>query len=386
MAHPQGELYGADRMFLEAVKGMVTAGDDVVVTLPQRGPLSDELAQLGVSFLPCPTPVVRKSAMTPRGFLSLVLLALTSAPRMWGVLRRIDPDVVYVSTVTAPLWTVMARAARRRVIVHVHEAQVDVPTVARVVLMAPLLAAHRIIVNSRATASVTAHHYRRLERKMSCIYNGVAPPSHTRPPGEPAHDPLRLVVVGRLSAIKGTDVAIDATAELVRRGRQVSLLLVGAVFEGYEWFEAKLRQTVEEQNLQKVVEFEGFRNDGWTAFTTCDIALVPSRNESFGNTSVEAQLCGAPVVVTDRQGLPETVDGGRRGAVVPGEDPVALADAVEQMVNDWEATQARAAMAREECLDLFSEARFRTEVRRVVHGQARSHPELTRPSRGTEVE
>ena len=232
MAHPQSELYGADRMFLEAVKGMATAGDDVVVTLPQRGPLSDELAELGVSFQPCPTPVVRKSAMTPRGFLSLVLLALTSAPRMWGVLRRVDPDVVYVSTVTAPLWTVMARAARRRVIVHVHEAQVDVPTMARVVLMAPLFAAHRIIVNSRATASVTAHHYRRLERKMSCIYNGVGPPSHTRPPGEPTHDPLRLVVVGRLSAIKGTDVAIDATAELVRRGRQVSLLLVATGSRG----------------------------------------------------------------------------------------------------------------------------------------------------------
>jgi glycosyltransferase involved in cell wall biosynthesis len=386
MAHPQSELYGADRMFLEAVRGMVGAGDEVVVTLPEDGPLSHALADLGVSFEPCPTPVVRKSAMSPRGFLALVLLALTSAPRMWTLLRRTDPDVVYVSTVTAPLWTVMSRAARRRVVVHVHEAQVDVPTAARVVLMAPLFAAHRIIVNSRATALVSAHHYRRLERKMTCIYNGVAVPSRTRPSGEPMHDPLRLVVVGRLSVIKGTDVAVDAVAELVRRGRQVSLLLVGSVFEGYEWFEAQLRRTVDEQDLLKVVQFDGFRPDGWKAFTTCDIALVPSRNESFGNTSIEAQLCGAPVVVTDRQGLPETVDGGRRGEIVPGEDAVALADAVERMADNWDATLARAAMAREECLGLFSEVRYREEVRRVVHDWARSQPEPTRPSRGTGAE
>jgi glycosyltransferase involved in cell wall biosynthesis len=368
MVHPQSEMYGADRMFLEAVKAMVAGGDDVVVTLPQHGPLTDELVGEAVTVQLCQTPVVRKSAMTPSGFLSLTLLALTSAPRMWRLLRRLKPDVVYVSTVTAPLWIIMSRVARHRVVVHVHEAQVAVPFVVRMVLMAPLLAAHRIIVNSGATASVTAHHYRRLEPKIVRIYNGVPVPARTRPPGEPAHYPLRLVVVGRLSSVKGTDVAIEATAELARRGREVSLLLVGAVFEGYEWFEAQLRRTVAEHGLAEVVRFGGFRADGWTAFTTCDIALVPSRNEPFGNTSVEAQLCGAPVVVTDRQGLPETVDGGRRGEVVPAEDPVALADAVEGMVENWDATLSRATAAQRECVDLFSVERYQEQVRRVLHG------------------
>ena len=93
---------------------------------------------------------------------------------------------------------------------------------------------------------------------------------------------------------------------------------------------------------------------------------MPSRNDSFGNTSVEAQLCGAPVIVTDRQGLPETVDGGRRGTVVPGEDPAAIADAVEDMLDHWDQTLARATMARSECLRLFSVDRFGTELRDAV--------------------
>lgn len=366
MAHPQSELYGADRMFLEAAGALVKGGAHVSVTLPERGELGAALEAMGVDLHLVPTPVVRKAAMTPSGFLALAGLAVTSAPRMWKLLGTVQPDVVYVSTVTAPLWTVMARLTGRHVVVHVHEAQVAAPALVRMVLMAPLLAAHRIIINSSATGAVTAQHFRSLRRKMVRIYNGISVPEDVRPAGLPARRPARLVTVGRLSAIKGTDVAVAAVAELSRRGREVELHLVGAVYEGYEWFEEHLRAEVARHQLGASVIFEGFRPDGWRAFPDCDIALVPSRNDSFGNTSVEAQLCGAPVIVTDRQGLPETVDGGRRGAVVPGEDPAAIADAVEDMLDHWDQTLERATMARSECLRLFSVDRFGTELRDAV--------------------
>lgn len=366
MAHPQTELYGADRMFLEAVGALLATDAEVTVTLPGWGSLAEELTRVGATIELIPTPVVRKAAMTPSGFLSLFGLALTSAPRAWKMLRLLKPDVVYVSTVTAPLWVVLARLAGSRVVVHVHEAQPSAPSVVRWLLMAPLTAAHSIIVNSVATGSVTTQHFRRLASRTVLIYNGLPVPQLQRPAGQPAHRPLRLVAVGRLSVIKGTDLAVEAAIELAGRGREVNLLLVGSVFAGYEWFENQLRSRVTELELEHVIEFAGFKKDGWTAFATCDIALVASRNEPFGNTAVEAQLCGAPIIVTDRQGLPETVDHGRRGTIVQGEDAIALADAVEHLADNWDVTMRMSELARTECIELFSLDRYRREIQDVV--------------------
>lgn len=368
MAHPQTELYGADRMFLEAVAALSATDAEVTVTLPGWGSLGEELARLGASIQLIRTPVVRKAAMTPSGFLSLLCIALVSAPRSWKILRQLRPHVVYVSTVTAPLWVVLSRLAGSRVVVHVHEAQPSAPSVVRWMLMAPLTAAHCIIVNSVATGAVSTQHFGRLAARSVLIYNGLPVPPRQRPTGIPAHRPLRLVAVGRLSPIKGTDLAVEATIELTKRGRQVNLLLVGSVFAGYEWFEDRLRRRVNELGLTHVIEFAGFRKDGWTAFATCDIALVASRNEPFGNTAVEAQLCGAPVIVTDRQGLPETVDHGRRGEIVQGEDAIALANAVEHLADNWDETMAKSALARTECIELFSVERYRREIEHVVIG------------------
>jgi glycosyltransferase involved in cell wall biosynthesis len=141
---------------------------------------------------------------------------------------------------------------------------------------------------------------------------------------------------------------------------------VGDVFEGYEWFEAELRAAVSEFGLENIVRFEGLRANGAAAFADADIALVPSRTEPFGNTAVEAQLCGTPVIVSDRDGLPETVGGGRRGEVIVAEDPIALADAVERLVADWDTALARADTARRECANLFSTIRYHEEVVRVL--------------------
>ena len=66
---------------------------------------------------------------------------------------------------------------------------------------------------------------------------------------------------------------------------------------------------------------------------TLSIFAVPSREESFGVAAVEASSVGLPVVVTNVGGLPEVVDHERTGLVVPSEDPVAMAGALERLVH-----------------------------------------------------
>jgi glycosyltransferase involved in cell wall biosynthesis len=373
LAHASAELYGSDRVFLESVRAAVSTGRPVVVTLPQDGPLVAEVGKAGAEVTFCPTPILRKAALRPAGLLRLVLDAVRALGPMARLLRRTRPEVVYVNTVTVPLWFPLARLAGCRVLAHVHEAEDAVPRPIRFALAAPLLAAHTVVVNSRATGAVLGSALPRLRGRTDLVYNGVAGPAKVRGQRQAA-EPLRILLVGRVSPRKGTDVAVDALALLRREGVKAELEIVGSVFPGYEWFEADVRAAIEAGGLRDSVRFAGFREDVWGAYERADIALVPSRVEPFGNTAVEAQLAGVPVIVSDAQGLPETVDGGRRGTIVPAGDATALAQAIRDLAGDWPATSLRAELALDEAAAAFSVERYRREIAALLSTTERQVP------------
>lgn len=367
MAHPLVELYGSDRMYLESVRAMVDSGWRVVATVPGEGPITPSLRASGAEVVICPTTVLRKSALRPAGFVRLIRSVAGSIRPMLRLLREVRPDVVYVNTVVAPLWMVCARLTRRRVVVHVHEAEDAIPRALQLALALPLLLAHVVVVNSEATAKSIAQVLPRLRSRIRLVYNGVLGPPDPPPDSQrELHTPVRLLVVGRLAPRKGTDTAVWATAILHRTGYDVEIRLVGSIFAGYEWFEESLHTRARDAGIADRVGFAGFQDDVWAAYDEADIALVPSRYEPFGNTSVEAQLAGIPVVVTDAQGLPETVDHGRLGSIVPADDARALANAVEEILADWPAALARAAQAREAAETQFGVKRFREQIAELI--------------------
>jgi hypothetical protein len=150
----------------------------------------------------------------------------------------------------------------------------------------------------------------------------------------PGTGPRRIVLVGRLSERKGTDVAVEAVALLRGQGRDVTLELCGAVFPGYEWFEERLRERAAAPDLDGAVTFSGYTDPTWPALGRAEVVLVPSRAEPFGNTAVEAQLAARPVVASAVQGLQEIVTPGETGLLVPPGDPRALGEALVALAED----------------------------------------------------
>lgn len=366
MAHPSAELYGSDRVLLESVAAALSAGWRVVVTLPQDGPLVEQLRSRGARVTLCPTPVLRKAALRPAGFGRLLAETARALAPMLRLLASTRPDVVYVNTVIVPLWPVLARLTGRRVLAHVHEAEEAVPTPIQFVLAAPLLAANCVVVNSKATARVVMRTIPLLRKRIQLVYNGVPGPREHRDNGTRPHDPIRVILVGRVSPRKGIDIAIDALARLRAAGHRATLDVIGSIFTGYEWYERELRALIRRHEMEDSVRLLGFSADVWAAYRRADIAVVPSRVEPFGNTSVEAQLAGVPVVVTAVQGLPETVDNGQTGHLVTPDDPAALADRLAALIDDWPAAVATAERARERALHRFAPARYADQITAII--------------------
>ncbi|PPF50012.1 glycosyl transferase family 1 [Clavibacter michiganensis] len=343
VAHPSAELYGSDRVLLESVAGLVSAGARTVVTLPSDGPLVDALIGVGAVVHHAPTPVLRKSMLRPRGFAALVGQSVRGLSAGIGLVRRVRPDAVYVNTVTIPLWVVVGRLTRRPVLCHVHEAEGSASRTVGTALALPLALATSVVANSRYSVDVLAKALPRVARRTAVVYNGVPGPADVVPARDTLDGGLRVLYVGRLSDRKGVDVAVEAIVELRDRGELATLDIVGAVFPGYEAYEEQLRTTIRVLGLDDLVTLHGFHADVTPFLAAADACVVPSRvDEPFGNTAVEALLAARPVVVSDTSGLREAAGGYESAQLVPPSDPAALADALQDIATDWDAFRARA--------------------------------------------
>lgn len=343
VAHPSADLYGSDRVLLESVEGLLHAGARVLVALPADGPLVPELERRGAAVIFSPTPVLRKSMLSAAGMLRLAAASVDGLLRSIGVVRGARPDVILANTITVPLWTLVGRLAGVPVVTHVHEAEATASRALRTALAVPLLLSTGIVTNSQFSADTLAAALPALRGRAAVLYNGVPGPAEPLPPRDRLDGGLRILYIGRLSHRKGVDVAIDALLRLLRDGVEARLDIVGAVFPGYEDYEAGLREQVADYGAEGQVAFHGFQNDVWPFLAASDVLVVPSRlDEPFGNTAVEAVLASRPVVVSNTSGLREAAAGyGSAQFVEPG-DAAELAAALERVSAGWQDYRARA--------------------------------------------
>ncbi|KLR61673.1 glycosyltransferase [Actinobacteria bacterium IMCC26207] len=343
VVHPGAELYGSDRVMLESVSALIQRGWSVTVALPNTGPLFDAVKQAGACVLTCPTPVVRKSVLQPKGFASFLGTLFRSLLPSLRVLRSTRADVVYVSTVTVPLWILLSRICRVPVVCHVHEAENSARTLQKRALNTPLLLCSSVVANSEFSLNLVCESFPKLASRSRVILNPISGPSSIKPAREMLTDPIRLLYLGRLSPRKGPQFILSAMAQLRDLGMMTQLHLVGSAFKGYEWFEEELRAQVNDLHLDSNVEFLGFQRDVWAEIALCDLVVVPSVDaEPFGNVAVEAVLGARAVVASESGGLIEAVRGFPSAQSVRPGNSTAIAAAIKKIAEDWNTYRAEA--------------------------------------------
>lgn len=361
LVHPGAEMFGSDRMLLESATGLVEAGARVVVALPSTGLLVAPLREAGAEVVILPMLVLRKVLLTPRGLPRLFRDTFRGLGAAWRLIGRLRPDAVYVSTIIIPQWPLVARLRGTRAVSHVHEAEASGNPLVNRLLYAPHLASARALVNSRFSLDTIRRALPALADRTRVVANGVASPEHPARPRPRLDGPLRVLYVGRLSPRKGPDLVIDAAAALQAAGRPVEVTLLGAVFEGYEWFERDLRARADETGV--AVTFAGFHPDIWPFLAEADVLVVPSRvDEPFGNTAVEGVLGLRPVIASDSSGLREAAGGYATAQLVAPDDADAIATALEEVRARWDHHVAAVDASRDEALRRHAPAVYRAGV------------------------
>jgi glycosyltransferase involved in cell wall biosynthesis len=178
-------------------------------------------------------------------------------------------------------------------------------------------------------------------------------------------DELVIGMVSRLDPLKGQDTLIRAVGILQKDFPRLILLMAGESSSRDRWYRLHLEQLAQKLCLWGKVMFIGNRNDIESVTNAMDIAALPSRDEGFGLTLVEAMASGKPVVATAVGGIPEVVEDGVTGLLVPPGDPQALAKALGTLLSnrDLRITMGQAARRRAENLfDIKAHVRAMEEL------------------------
>ncbi|MFN7177516.1 MAG: glycosyltransferase, partial [Thermaurantiacus sp.] len=149
--------------------------------------------------------------------------------------------------------------------------------------------------------------------------------------------PARLITVARLVEKKGLADALEAVALLRRSGRHD--LRYRVIGEGPE--RPRLEALARDLGIADIVDMPGAVPSSEVAseLAAADIFLGPSITDSTGamdatiGTIKEAALVGVPIVATRHGGIPELIEDGVTGLLVPERDPVALANAVARLLD-----------------------------------------------------
>ena len=157
--------------------------------------------------------------------------------------------------------------------------------------------------------------------------------------------------VGRLCPIKGQSYLMEAARTVVEKIPQTCFLMVG---------DGELRPELEAQTerlgIAGHVRFLGWRDDVADVLSVMDVFVLPSLNEGLGRAVVEAMAMGKAVVASAVGGVPEVLENGRFGVLVPPRDSEQIAAAVLDLLTDERKREALGKAAKKRAEDFGVEA------------------------------
>lgn len=385
------ELGGAELALLRTLDHAPEALLEVEVACPHEGSLTREIAKRGTKVhLGHPSGrllSVKRKSLGGKG--AAILLYpfdfLISVLRLYHLIRRQAYDIVLTNSAKADIYgSIAGRLAGKPVVWRLHDiVNPDAFSSLNLFLFGFFgrFFASRILAISDAVARAIISRGVP-EEKVLTIYNGVE--IHREIPHEKREkirnelglkaDTPVAALVGRLVDWKGPDVFIRACSLAAHKIPEARFLIVGEALYGEEEYVRFLKHLTEELKLTDRVIFAGFREDVLDVISAVDCLVHASTlPEPFGLVIVEAMSAGVPVVATNAGGVPEIVEDGSTGILVPPGDEKSLAEAMIKILLDPELRKEMGEKGRIRTALLFDMQKTSKEIFELLMNMAQKH-------------
>jgi len=179
-----------------------------------------------------------------------------------------------------------------------------------------------------------------------------------------------ILYLARIHKIKSPDLLAEAFAKLPQDAGHVTLVIVGPD-DGYL---ASLKRSTAELGIAGRVLFTGplYGEDKLRAYVDADVYVLPSSYETFPNTVLEALACGTSVVITDRCGIADVING--EAGLVVSHDKDELSSAISRMLGDDDLREAFGERGKRLVREKFNWERIAEQMERVYSSLLHSEP------------
>ena len=342
--HAGAEMYGADKVLLELIKGLDRKEFEAHVILPNDGVLVEALRQVGAQVSVLDYPILRRKYFNPKGIADYIRSYNFYAKQIALYAQEHSIDMVHNNTAAVLEGIYLKRKLKLPLIWHVHEIIVKPKAISDFINMLMGRYADKIVTVSQAVANHIKQSPFIKDSQVKVIYNGVdntvyypMDASSIREKFDIAQDALVIGMIGRVNAIKGQNDFIEAVEPLLENNEQAVAFLAGGVFPGEEWRLEELDKRIASSSVVSQIHRIDYYDKTSELYNMFDIFVLPSiKPDSLPTVVLEAMACSKPVVGYNNGGIAEMVVDEKSGHLVKPNSPQELSNAISLLLDSSE--------------------------------------------------
>ena len=373
--HTGADLYGADIVLLELLKGIDRSNFCPVVVLPEDGILAKKIKHEGVDVYIKKYPILRRKYFNVKGIFDYVSNYIRCSQEIVDLVKKKEIDLVYVNTVAVLEGVYISRKIKRPLIWHVHEI-IDSPKFVNLFICFLLgRFADAIVAVSHAVEKHLLESKMINSKKINVIYNGIDS-SVFNPNNEHEYikkelhipsDSFVVGMIGRINAIKGQDEFVEICKPLIKNNNNVWGIIVGNAYAGQEWRETELIERIEKEELNDKLLYIGYRKDIRNIHSLFDILVLPSvRPDSLPTVVLEAMASEKVVVGYKNGGISEMVVDGETGFLEEIYDHTSLSNDIDRLIHNKRLYDEMAKKGKDRQTELFSKETFISKIETLL--------------------
>ncbi len=360
--HAGAEMYGADKVLLELIKGLDSKEFEAHVILPNDGVLVEALRQVGAQVSVLDYPILRRKYFNPKGIADYIRSYNFYAKQIALYAREHNIDMVHNNTAAVLEGIYLKRKLKLPLIWHVHEIIVKPKAISDFINMLMGRYADKIVTVSQAVANHIKQSPFIKDSQVEVIYNGVdnavyypMDASSIREKFDIAQDALVIGMIGRVNAIKGQNDFIEAVEPLLEKNEQAVAFLAGGVFPGEEWRLEELDKRIASSSVVSQIHRIDYYDKTSELYNMFDIFVLPSiKPDSLPTVVLEAMACSKPVVGYNNGGIAEMVVDDKSGCLVKPNRPQELSNAISLLLDSSEKREKFGRVGYQRQKELFS--------------------------------
>ena len=348
-------LYGAERSLLDLAEGLAHSHHSVSVLCPVPGLLSQALQRFKIPVFYIPLSGIGKGSFIE--ILTFIVFFPQNVLRLSRWMRKNKIQVVYNNTINSLYGVFAAKIAGIRSVWHIREVKPKRTFLRKIVGLGIKLMSSDAVFNSYATMKAFSNHH--IPSSWHVVYNGVETKTYQKKKTD--NEYFVMGYAGQMAEHKKPERFLYIFSQIKNK----SIKLKG-IMAGNGPMLSKIRTIAYDLGISDDIVFTGYLTDLDSFYTDIDVLILTSDHESFGRVLVEAMCHGRAVVAADVDGVPEVVEDGKTGHLVPAHDIAAYSKKVLELLNNPEHCQMMGYAGRRRFLERFCKSNYQQKLIRLL--------------------